>query len=91
MSLLGRKISRLRCPECGEEIGIKCGDCGKRVPPERYSAGSNRYVCTCGHKCTSLECPYCQFTDDPYEFSCGSELGPLEVDMRASCRMGQGQ
>jgi hypothetical protein len=91
MGLLSRKISKLKCPECSEEIGIRCGGCDKRVSPERYSSGPNRYVCLCGHKCTSLECPYCHFTDEPYEFSCGSELSPLEPDMRSHCRMGQGK
>ena len=90
MGLLTRKISKLKCPECREEIAIKCGDCGKRIPAERYNSGPNRYVCLCGHKCTSLECPYCHFTDEPFEFSCGSELGMLEPDMRDHCRMGQG-
>lgn len=89
MSLLKKKISKLRCPKCEKEIGIQCGECGDRVPPERHSS-PNRYTCLCGHKCTSLECPYCQFTAEPYEFSVGCEIGRFDIDYRDTMKMGRG-
>lgn len=89
MALFTKKVSRLRCRECEKEIGIQCGECGQRIPPERHSS-PNRYTCLCGHKCTSLECPYCHYTNDPQKFSVGAEIGRFEVDHRGSLRMGWG-
>jgi len=89
MGFLKKKISTLVCSGCDTKIGIQCGSCHRPLPPENYNANRS-YICNCGAKCNQLTCPICGHTDDPWEFSCGSEIGITASDPRSSYPLGKG-